>query len=166
MRIPANDLRGGVMLTEQQQYIEDRIERIPECGCWIWMKSCIGWGYGQAKVDHCHVYAHHLAWEAYRGPRTPGLQVLHTCDTPPCCNPYHLYLGTAKQNTHDRLRRGKRLEGEAHGMVKLTETQVLEIRQTIPGIDSEVAVAARYNISPAMVGYIRRKQYWTHLKDL
>lgn len=33
--------------------------------------------------------------------------VLHRCDNPPCCNPDHLRLGTAKDNAQDILRRGR-----------------------------------------------------------
>jgi hypothetical protein len=31
----------------------------------------------------------------------------HTCDVPSCINPDHLYVGTAKQNTADMMRRGR-----------------------------------------------------------
>lgn len=36
-----------------------------------------------------------------------GMVVLHSCDNPPCCNPAHLRVGTAKENTHDMLKKGR-----------------------------------------------------------
>lgn len=36
-----------------------------------------------------------------------GPFVLHTCDNPPCCNPAHLYRGTALDNARDRDTRGR-----------------------------------------------------------
>jgi len=34
--------------------------------------------------------------------------ICHTCDNPPCFNPKHLYLGTAKTNRIDQLNSGIR----------------------------------------------------------
>lgn len=35
--------------------------------------------------------------------------VCHTCDTPRCCNPKHLWLGDAKSNADDRDQKGRRI---------------------------------------------------------
>ena len=35
------------------------------------------------------------------------LFVLHHCDNPPCINPEHLFLGTAYDNTQDRIKKGR-----------------------------------------------------------
>ena len=52
--------------------------------------------------------AHRLAWVAANGRPVPdGLCVLHSCDTPPCVNPAHLWVGTRKDNHADAVRKGR-----------------------------------------------------------
>lgn len=37
--------------------------------------------------------------------------VCHTCDNRICCNPAHLYVGTAASNTRDMMVRGRHSRG-------------------------------------------------------
>src|SRR4051812_8416666 len=50
--------------------------------------------------------AHRFVYEMVKG-KVPLDRpfVLHTCDTPSCINPDHLYAGTAAQNTADMMRK-------------------------------------------------------------
>jgi hypothetical protein len=66
--------------------------------------------------------AHRVAYRLYCGPITPGLDVLHSCDTPLCCNPRHLRLGSPAENSLD-MRNRKRNPKQV-----LTKTRVLMIR--------------------------------------
>ena len=74
--------------------------------------------------------AHRLAYIAWKG-EIGDFCVLHTCDTPRCINPEHLYLGTLKDNAQDRAKRnrGNRPTGSRHYCAKFTEVQVRDIRQ-------------------------------------
>lgn len=76
--------------------------------CWPWMGYRFPNGYGRAgqTANHSPIYAHRAALEFALGrPLAPDRFACHRCDNPPCCNPLHLYEGTAADNVRDRDRR-------------------------------------------------------------
>lgn len=77
--------------------------------CWLWRQSRTKGGYGRLfdPVTKTMVYAHRAAWEATHGPIEGDLHVLHRCDTPPCFNPNHLFLGSHAENMADMAKKGK-----------------------------------------------------------
>jgi len=77
--------------------------------CWLWIASRDKDGYGKFRTSKNISWdrAHRIAWSVAYGPIPPGIHVLHRCDIPPCVNPSHLFLGTAKDNTEDMLSKGR-----------------------------------------------------------
>jgi len=94
-----------------QDRIEARVERIPESGCWIFMGHLNNKGYGQIQLSMNNtkkcVLAHRYSYEAFNGPIPKGMFVLHSCDTPSCCNPDHLSIGTHEDNMRDCVSKGR-----------------------------------------------------------
>ena len=89
---------------------EERVERIPEVGCWLWTGGMQNMGYGVITNGRgSKKLAHRFSWELHNGPIPEGLHVLHRCDTPLCVNPHHLFTGTAKDNIDDAVAKGRRL---------------------------------------------------------
>jgi hypothetical protein len=91
--------------------------------------------------------------------------VLHHCDNPPCCNPAHLYLGTVIENVRDRVERDRGVKGERVNTNKLTEDEVRAIRYLCDEGWVHRDIANAFGVTPAMVGYIARRQSWQHLPE-
>jgi len=77
--------------------------------CWPWMGARDRNGYGRYRMNRKPFLAHRLAWLFAR---TPGetlddRDILHRCDNPPCCNPFHLWAGTAADNVADMFNKGR-----------------------------------------------------------
>jgi hypothetical protein len=81
-----------------------------ETGCWLWTGSVDKDGYGRMRGSiHGVVWserAPRASYQEFKGTIENGLMVLHTCNTPACINPEHLYLGTHKENGEDMIKAG------------------------------------------------------------
>jgi hypothetical protein len=150
----------SIRITCLKTYIEERIERITETGCWIWTNGLDGFGYGQAQTFGKHSTAHRLAWTVYKGPIPKGIHVLHRCDVPQCCNPYHLFLGTQRDNIDDMVAKNRSLKGERHPMVKLTREQALD---ALTSTETITVVARRLGCTVQNIWRIRNRQTWKEL---
>lgn len=70
-------------------------------GCWIWLASKAGGGYGKIKEpapSKRWVLAHRVTYEWFVGPIAKGLDIDHLCRVPECCNPAHLEAVTHQEN--------------------------------------------------------------------
>jgi hypothetical protein len=78
-----------------------------DTGCWEWRAAKTKKGYGLFCVASKLIYAHRFSFEAYKGEITTGLFVCHRCDNKSCVNPNHLFLGSAKDNSEDMVKKGR-----------------------------------------------------------
>jgi hypothetical protein len=148
------------------QRLDRRLDKSGEC--WVWTGYCQSrGGYGRIGVGNRKMEGtHRVAWELANGPIPPGMMVLHSCDVPACCNPAHLHLGTAADNTREMLERGRAADrrGERAGRAKLTEAQVLEIRERYAaGNTSYRKLAPEYGVSYMSIQHAVRRITWAHI---
>ena len=135
----------------------------PSTGCRIWLGCTLTGGYGQVRYHGQYHLVHRVVWELTYG-RSPGaLEVLHTCDRRPCCEPAHLFLGTQLDNVHDCMAKGRKAIGERDGSHKLTEAQVGEIKELLVAGYTQVRIAAMFCVHPSTVSWIARNIRWKHV---
>lgn len=136
----------------------------PNTGCWLWTGSvCLSGGYGQMSANGYPARAHRLSYELHKGIIPKGILVCHSCDTPSCINPDHLFLGTHLDNTKDMIRKGrnkyKPCIGSENGNSKLTLSKVLEIRKYHLKI-SISKLAKMYSVSKSTIDNIVLFKTW------
>lgn len=131
-------------------------------GCWLWTASKDTAGYGLFRPTGSHlVKAHRYSWELSHNQKVPiGMQVCHSCDTPSCVNPSHLFVGTAQDNMDDRARKGRTVYGSKHSRTILTEQDVREIRKSTL---SQRKIASQYGVSRGAIKEILNGNNWKWL---
>lgn len=93
------------------EHLDQRSQPYVEGRCQLWLGALGDHGYGVLKWKGRMWRVHRAAWTVGRGPIPPGLDVLHTCDTPPCRNIDHLFLGTHAANMADKAAKGRAKNG-------------------------------------------------------
>lgn len=104
----------------------------------------------------------------------PGdLFVCHHCDVHLCVNPKHLFIGTAKDNMQDAVRKGRNsreqpavdraLNAKRVARRKLTEAQALDIFNRARNGERIPDLAAEHGIIPNTVERILNGDTWSHL---
>lgn len=156
-----------------EQWSEKFWERVRKSAdpnaCWEWTGSVLPRGYGRFyprwKVG---LYSHRVSWEMANGREVPaGLVVMHACDNPRCVNPSHLSVGTLGDNMQDCAAKGRTahnsLPGERHPNAKLTDAQVMEIRQRHALGERRATVATAFGVSKELIKAIVARRAWRHL---
>ena len=127
------EMPKGVYVRKPRTDVEVRfwakVSVLSEDECWEWQHAVADTGYGIARWGGRLHGAHRVAWIITNGPIPPGLYVCHHCDNRLCCNAKRcLFLGTHADNMADMNAKGRQVVGERHGLAKLTEGKVREMR--------------------------------------
>lgn len=80
----------------------------PNTGCWLWDKKIHESGYAKFYINGKMKTASRWILSAKIGRELSSNEfACHKCDTPSCVNPDHLFVGTAKENMQDALRKNR-----------------------------------------------------------
>lgn len=135
-----------------------KIDKSGPNGCWIWLSSTNGRGYGQLSIRHGKPrYAHRIAYELFRGEIPHRVECLHTCDNPACVNPDHLVLGSHIDNMVDAAKKGRMSS-------KVTASQVIEMRMLRSSGCTLRVLAQKYGICISAVHANVTNKNWRHLE--
>lgn len=138
----------------------------PDDECWLWRGGLRDGEYGGFWFWGKNQFAHRMSYRLFCGPIPPEKMVCHTCDTPLCVNPAHLWLGSASDNMRDKVRKGRdaNRKGQNHGMSKLTDALVLDAkRRWRAGGETQRKIAADIGISPSVLCLILQGRRWQHV---
>ncbi len=128
-------------------------------------------GYGQVRRKGKTYLAHRVAYAEHNDvplDQMRGLVIRHKCDTPKCVNPYHLVIGTQKENIGDAIERGRhvpppRYLGSAVPNSVLTERSVKEIKRRIAQGETLASLGRAFCVSATQIGNIKYGRQWSHV---
>ena len=103
---------------------------------------------------------HRLVLEAFVGPRPAGLGARHLNGNPADCRLSNLVWGTQAENMADSVRHTTSPKGVRHGMAKLTEDDVREIRRLLASGAKQIDIAARFGVTDSAVREIKTGRNW------
>ena len=107
--------------------------------------------------------AHRVSYQLNVGAIPDGLYVLHSCDNPGCVNPAHLRAGSAKENTHDAISRGRlinppKMAGAKNHKAKLNAEQLAFIKAN-PHLPRK-QLAALFNVTYSTIRRVLIGESW------
>lgn len=133
--------------------------------CWLW-KWWTNWDwYWVVSINRKYHSTHRYSWELHNKKEIPKwLLVCHKCDTRLCVNPEHLFLGTSKDNSDDKIKKWRYRKAdqqwEKWPWAKLTNAMVLDIRNDNR---SNNVLAKIYNVSARNIRKIKDRWSWKHI---
>lgn len=140
-----------------------KVDRRGDDECWLWTASTKDGAYGNFWLHGKNVFAHRFSHQLASGEPVPADKVVcHTCDTPRCVNPKHLWLGTSAENTADRdaKGRGNAASGASHYKAKLTPGDVGLIRRFYDAKVPLGLIAAEFGVAKSVVCLVGKRRAW------
>ena len=111
-----------------------------------------------------HRYVHHLVLESFVGLRAEGQVCRHFPDSNPDNNRLeNLRWGTVVQNVSDRDTHGNTAKGERIAIARLTESQVLPIRESYAQGTSQRQLGRDYCVDRCTIRDLLRRRTWKHI---
>lgn len=154
----------SIALDPVEARFRDKVAPPDANGCHLWTAYTRLNGYGTFSYAGRTVYAHRYAAGMVDWPRE--IVTRHLCNVRPCVNPEHLTFGSHADNVRDMVEADRQAKGINHGIAKLTDEQVIEIRRRYAdGGVTQQALGDEYGVNHSLISYIVRRKRWAHLDD-
>lgn len=130
-----------------------------------WMTGSMTKGYWAVNLDETNrKYIHHLVMMTWGEPRPSPAHEINHRDTNKLNNHIsNLEWLTHVQNVQHATINGLMTRGNAHGMAKLTEIEVLDIRRRYAGGEKQMTLASEYNVHFSTIHLIVKRKKWRHI---
>ena len=124
--------------------------------CWEWEKAVSSnGGYGLINIGGKTVRAHRVVYFLMRGDLIAELEILHTCNNPPCCNPNHLIQDTHAANLQQAKTEGRLAVGKGtNSKVNLSEEAIRDILTSTASLRE---LGRKYHIYHKTVAQIKKE---------
>lgn len=158
-------LGGALGPIAAREYLETVVLPYDGDECLTWPYSRDEHGYAQIDIDRRrHKVSRYVCARRHGEPPTPKHQAAHSCGRGHlgCVTGCHLSWKTRAQNEADKLLHGTHNRGARHGMSKLTDRDVAEIR-SLRGIVTQKEIAAKFGVSKGHIREILAGRSWSHL---
>ncbi len=139
-------------------------------GKWRQLKSAKTNPSGHQFVSLCRsdgihaMLVHRLVLLSFIGPCPSGMECCHGDGNPHNNALWNLRWGTSKDNSADTLAHGTRNRGSRHGMAKVSEDIVQDIRREYAtGKTTQRTLARKHGISVAAICLIIQNKTWRHV---
>lgn len=153
-------IRSGQLVKRSSQIdvIDELISFCPTTGCWLWGGTSDRLGYGYLMVGREKTFAHRY----FKGVSDPSIHVCHSCDTPACVNPDHLFLGSQADNMADMMKKGRHYSprGEKHPKAKITNEQATEARMAFLNGESRRSISERTGLGYRSICLLLQGKTW------
>lgn len=141
-----------------------------EHGCLLWPKQNKNkwvYPYMNFSVNECgdrlsprRVIISRAIYSLKHGPIDKDMIIRHTCDNYMCVNVEHLIVGTHQDNVKDKVERGRCAVGTKNGRSKLTEQNVLEIKELVKTNTTISEIARQFSVDRKVIRDIRDNKTW------
>lgn len=142
--------------------------------CWMWKRALDRDGYGRFSYKENgrteNSIASRLAWTLTHGPVSGEVCVCHSCDVRwpgreyrACCNPTHMFAASNDENMADMVAKGRSPHGVRNFNAKLTEADVLVMRDMRESGATLATIGVRFGVSGVLAGLVCRRKAWKHV---
>jgi hypothetical protein len=136
-----------------------KVEKRGPDECWQWL-AYSDRGYGLFYIGRRLHKAHRISYAIHNGSLPADLMVRHRCDNRGCVNPKHLEIGTHADNMRDAAERDRTAHGTRNGSAKLTDANVVAIRQRLAAGERQSYLAAEFGIAKSTMTVLKQGRTW------